>query len=159
MTGQVLDYSVQTNEGIISGADGVRYTFSGADWPAGAAPTRGAPVDFETRDGNRAVGIYLIDTPAPANPAYPAQPETASGSPKDRQTAMLLALLLGVVGAHKFYLGEKGGVLRIVLCCTVFALPVAGILAVLDTIKLLQMPDAEFHRRYNGAAVPASAGR
>ena len=66
MTGQVLDYSVQTNEGIISGADGVRYTFPGAGWPAGAAPVRGTPVDFEVRDGNRAVGICLIETDAPA---------------------------------------------------------------------------------------------
>ena len=158
MTGQVLDYSVQTNEGIISGADGVRYTFSGADWPAGAAPTRGVPVDFETRDGSRAVGIYLIETAAPpADLPRRTPPETGAG--KDRRLAVQLAMVLGVLGAHKFYLGEKGGVLRIILSCTIVGLAVSGLLGLLDGIKLLQMSDAEFHRRYNGAAVPASAGR
>ena len=98
MTGQVLDYSVQTNGGIISGADGVRYTFSGAEWPAGAAPVRGTPVDFEVRDGNRAAGIYLIETIA-------------------------LAASPGTTGAEA------------------------------------QMADAKFNRRYNGAAMPAGAGR
>ena len=153
MTGQVLDYSVQTNEGIISGADGVRYTFPGAEWPAGAAPVRGTPVDFEVRDGNRAVGIYLIETTTPAAEASPGM----TGAGKDRRMAMQLALALGVVGAHKFYLGEKGGVLRIVLSCTIVGLAITGLLALLDALKLAQMPDAEFNRRYNGAAMPATA--
>ena len=28
MQGQILDYSIQTNEGVISGEDGRRYTFA-----------------------------------------------------------------------------------------------------------------------------------
>ena len=37
---------------------------------------------------------------------------------KDKTTAALLAFFLGGFGVHKFYLGEKGGVLRIILTCT-----------------------------------------
>lgn len=154
MTGQVLDYSIQTNEGIISGDDGVRYTFSGAEWPVGATPARGVPVDFEVRDGGRAAGIYLIEMTAP--PAAVASQETGAG--KDRRMAAQLALSLGVFGVHKFYLGEKGGALRIILSCTIIGLAVSGILALLDAVKLIQMTDADFNRRYNGAPAPATAG-
>ncbi len=57
MQGQVLDYSIQTNEGIISGVDGSRYTFSGSEWREAVTPSRGMTVDFET-EGARAVGVY-----------------------------------------------------------------------------------------------------
>ena len=40
MQGQVLDYSIQTNEGIISGVDGSRYTFSGSEWREAVTPSR-----------------------------------------------------------------------------------------------------------------------
>ena len=61
----------------------------------------------------------------------------------------MLAWTVGVFGVHKFYLGEKGGVLRIVLSCTFIGLPVSGILAALDAIKLLGMSDELFNRQYN----------
>ncbi len=89
MTGQVLDYSIQTNEGIISGDDNQRYRFAGADWPGAAVPTRGTLVDFDIAEGNRAVSIYLIDPVAPpvsqptAPPAVPpsAPPPTPQSAP------------------------------------------------------------------------------
>ena len=68
---------------------------------------------------------------------------------KSKMTAALLAFFLGGFGAHKFYLGEKGGVLRIILTCTIIGAPVAGILALIDFIKLLTMDDAAFNRQYN----------
>ena len=40
MNGQVLDYSVQTNSGLISGDDGTRYTFIGAEWKETVTPSR-----------------------------------------------------------------------------------------------------------------------
>lgn len=49
MTGQVLDYSFETNSGIISGDDGNRYTFTGPDWNETANPSRGMRVDFEAQ--------------------------------------------------------------------------------------------------------------
>lgn len=166
MTGQVLDYSIQTNEGVITGDDHQRYRFAGADWPGAAAPTRGTLVDFDIADGNRAVSIYLVEPIAP--PAVPQQsapiqqqpasvqqhqPSTATAptdNPKNRTTAALLALLVGAWGIHKFYLGEKGGVLRIVLCFTLIGAFVMWILGLMDALKLFQMSDAEFDRQYNG---------
>ena len=162
MTGQVLDYSIQTNEGIISGDDSQRYRFAGSDWPGASVPTRGTLVDFDIAEGNRAVSIYLAEPIAPpAITQQSAQPIAApvtqqpavsapSGSRKDRSTAALLALLAGGLGIHKFYLGEKGGVLRIILTCTGIGFFVSGLLGLLDALKLFQMSDAEFDRQYNG---------
>ncbi len=51
MKGQILDFSVQENSGIISGSDGARYSFEGADWKGDRPPSRGMLADFEA-DGN-----------------------------------------------------------------------------------------------------------
>lgn len=59
MKGQLLDYSVQTNSGVISGDDGLRYTFFGSDWKDDVSPSRGMVVDFDTQDKN-AVAIYQV---------------------------------------------------------------------------------------------------
>ena len=56
--GTVLDYSIQTNTGIISGDDGIRYSFRGAEWRAtGKFPTNGMRVDFVPQAGD-ALAIY-----------------------------------------------------------------------------------------------------
>ena len=57
MKGSVLNFSAQSNAGVISGDDGNRYNFGGADWRAPTPPQRGARVDFGI-DGNVATAIY-----------------------------------------------------------------------------------------------------
>lgn len=60
MKGQVLNYSVQDNAGIISGDDGRRYTFEGPQWQEQDPPVPGARVDFQTAEGtDEAMSIYL----------------------------------------------------------------------------------------------------
>ena len=68
---------------------------------------------------------------------------------KDKTTTALLAFFLGGFGVHKFYLGEKGGVLRIILTCTLIGAPISGVMAVIDFIKLLTMSQAAFDAQYN----------
>ena len=58
MNGQILDFTIQTNSGVISGADGNRYDFVGSEWKDSVSPSRGMSVDFEV-DGDNAVSIYL----------------------------------------------------------------------------------------------------
>ena len=74
MTGQILDYSIQTNTGAISGDDGNRYTFSGGDWQESGAPRIGTRVDFAP-EGNVATGIY---SEMPSSAALPT-PSAAAG--------------------------------------------------------------------------------
>ena len=58
MKGQILDFSVQSGQGTISGNDGNRYSFKGSEWKGNTTPVRGMSVDFEM-DGNQAKGIYV----------------------------------------------------------------------------------------------------
>ena len=58
MKGQILEYTVRTNTGVISSEDGQRYTFDGADWRGADSPRSGMPVDF-LPDGDRATEIYV----------------------------------------------------------------------------------------------------
>jgi TM2 domain-containing membrane protein YozV len=74
---------------------------------------------------------------------------TAAGStaesPKDRVTAGVLAILLGGLGAHHFYLGNIGiGVLY--LCFFWTGIP--ALAGLIEGILYLTKTDAEFQRRY-----------
>ena len=61
MKGTILDFTIQTNTGIISGDDGRRYSFAGAEWKDTAHPVKGMVVDFEPLD-NQAASIYVLST-------------------------------------------------------------------------------------------------
>lgn len=58
MQGQVLDYSIQTNTGVISANDGKRYKFVGSEWQVATTPKRGMVVDFDVNELGQAVEIY-----------------------------------------------------------------------------------------------------
>ncbi len=58
MKGQVLDFSIQTNSGIISGEDQNRYQFNGAEWRDQKPPARGDFVDFSHDNAGNATQIY-----------------------------------------------------------------------------------------------------
>ena len=159
MKGQILDFAVQTNSGVISGDDGNRYLFTGENWQEPSAPQRGMRVDFEP-DGDTAIAIYteFVAVPQPtaavaAGPAYP----------KSKIAAGLLAIFLGGLGIHKFYLGYAGaGVLFLALwlvafisACTLIGLVVAiplgltiWIITLVEGIIYLTKSDEDFHQTY-----------
>lgn len=67
---------------------------------------------------------------------------------KDKNTAAILALLLGWCGVHKFYLGRIGaGILYMVFMFTF----IPAMLGVVDFFVLALMDKSEFDRRFNGA--------
>ena len=68
MKGKVLDFSIQSNTGIILGDNGSRYPFTGQQWKEQINPIRGTAVDFEVNSAQQAIAIY-IDTPIPAQPS------------------------------------------------------------------------------------------
>ncbi len=105
MNGQLLDYSVQTNSGLITGDDGNRYNFVGTEWKDQAIPNRGMRVDFEAQ-GSDAVAIYRA-MPAPGAGGLGGALEGVMGSEKTKVIAGLLGIFLGWAGVHKFYLGIK----------------------------------------------------
>lgn len=144
MKGKILDFSVQTNSGAISGDDGERYNFSGADWKSDRPPIRGMSVDFSVED-RQAKEIYI------------AVGSSAFGE-KDKIVAGLLAIFLGAFGIHKFYLGYKTpGIIFLLintvgLLLTMFLLFIPNfiicIIAFIEGILYLVKSDEEFEQTY-----------
>ncbi len=153
MTGQVLDYSVQNREGVISGDDGQRYRFGADEWPSGRFASqgiRGQRVDFEVDDDGRAVNLYLLDSPSLPKPVEATQTATAPTGTKVRMTAALFALLLGLFGVDQFYIGKTGaGIGRIVLTVTMLGAPASAAWSLMSAIKFFSMTDADFDATYN----------
>lgn len=75
-----------------------------------------------------------------------AEPETTSGgSTKDKNTAGILALLLGGLGAHHFYLGNTGrGIIYIVFVWTF----IPAIVGLVEGILYLTKSEEEFQQKY-----------
>lgn len=68
---------------------------------------------------------------------------------KSKTTAIVLALLLGSLGIHRFYLGQTGlGILYLVFCWTF----IPALVAFVDFILLLVMSDETFNQKYNTKA-------
>ena len=64
---------------------------------------------------------------------------------KNRVAAILLALFLGGLGAHKFYLGQVGmGLLYLVFCWT----GIPAIVALVEAILYLLASDEDFQKKY-----------
>jgi phage shock protein PspC (stress-responsive transcriptional regulator) len=59
MQGTILSFSINTNSGLISGDDGIRYSFTGSAWRAEAYPSVGVSVDF-VQSGRIADDIYCL---------------------------------------------------------------------------------------------------
>lgn len=65
---------------------------------------------------------------------------------KSRGLAIVLAIILGSIGAHRFYLGQiKLGVLYLLLSWTGLSLIVSWI----DAVILILMNESEFQLKYN----------
>lgn len=65
---------------------------------------------------------------------------------KSKGTAAVLAILLGGLGAHKFYLGQPGwGIIYLIFCWTF----VPEALGIIEGIIYLTMSDTTFAQKYN----------
>lgn len=65
---------------------------------------------------------------------------------KNKTTAALLALFLGGIGVHKFYLGQTGmGFLYLLLCWTF----IPAFISFIEAIVLFTMSEQTFNLKYN----------
>ena len=155
MRGKVLSYQDLEGTGIISGDDGKRYSFVRGDLQDGVRTVRvGADVDFQV-DGDKASGVYVMAGAASAaadslNEAV----EAFSGGEKNKVAAGILAILLGALGIHKFYLGitQAGLIMLLVTLVGSFAFGlgpvVMGVVGLIEGIIYLTKSDADFQRDY-----------
>ncbi len=71
--------------------------------------------------------------------------ESRTASGKNRLTAALLAILLGWIGAHHFYLGNTGlGILYLLFCWT----GITAIIGLIEGIIYLTQSDEEFASKH-----------
>jgi len=140
--GKILSYDDLNGTGLISGDDGTRYAFTRGDIQGGPRTAySGQEVDFSAVE-NRASDIYIT-----------SNPNVLAGE-KNKIVAALLAIFLGLFGAHKFYLGRMWPGIIMLLCGTLgwflFAIPpiIISVIAFIEFIIYLVKPDAEFHRDY-----------
>lgn len=65
---------------------------------------------------------------------------------RERVPAILLALFLGGLGVHKFYLGESGmGIIYLLFCWTF----IPAIVAFCEALVYLSMSEPAFDQKYN----------
>ena len=121
MQGQILDYSVQNNSGIITTQEGRRYQFEGSEWKDASVPSRGMEVDFDVDDNNHAIGVYKA-----LRSSSTVKLGSSGSKEKSRVVAGLLAFFLGFCGAHKFYLGFTLPGLIYLMCSWIFMM-LAGV--------------------------------
>ncbi len=90
--------------------------------------------------------------PQPQKVVYVQQPAAAAANPersnwpiKNKIAAALLAILLGGLGIHKFYLGQTGkGILYIIFCWTY----IPAIIGFIEGIIMLCSKDENFQIKY-----------
>lgn len=70
-----------------------------------------------------------------------------SGAGKSKVTAGVLALLLGGLGVHRFYLGQWWGIFYLLFCWTF----IPAIVAFVEGIVFLVQDDATWNAKYGGA--------
>ncbi|ELY3878664.1 TPA: DUF805 domain-containing protein [Acinetobacter nosocomialis] len=89
MKGRILDFSIQTNTGIITGEDHKRYNFVGSEWKETKAPVRGYEVDFEINAEGQATGVYLeiAANPIPAIVNTPTKSHSSYTSPATHESS------------------------------------------------------------------------
>lgn len=143
MQGAILSFDVASGTGMIACEDGNRYRFALADWAITDPPGKGAVVEFSLREDGQAKDIRKSDA-API----------ATAKAKSRTAAALLALFLGGLGIHKFYIGvpAAGAIMLVVslLGLALLGIPSAmvGLIALAESVLYLTKSDADFERIY-----------
>jgi TM2 domain-containing membrane protein YozV/cold shock CspA family protein len=149
MRGRVIAYDNDQGRGIISGDDGNRYEFVRGSLGGNVRTVRsGADVDFDVT-GRQATDIFVIG---------PASASAGQIGKKSKIAAGLLAILLGGLGIHKFYLGYAGaGIIMLLLFIFGFILlgiptVIISIIALVEGIIYLTKSDEEFYETYEVGA-------
>nr|MDO8117984.1 NINE protein [Candidatus Sigynarchaeota archaeon] len=123
---------------------------------AGAKYCHGCGFDFNTSNGTpNGNNTPVQETQAVPSAKYTVIPDTGPSKPvgsapvptkkADRIVAGVLAILLGSIGVHKFYMGKIGhGILCILFCWT----GIPALVGLIEGILYLTATDQEFQEKY-----------
>lgn len=161
MLGHILTFDEMNNTGQISGYDGVRYKFTRIDIKdaklvsLSEAKMIGIEVDFVKSKGNKAKEIVKSvqvkkDTNQNVNIV---QTGGISRYHKSRGVAIVLALVFGTIGLHKFYLGEY--LLGFLYICFAFS-GIPTILGLMEAVCYAFNTQQYFDNKYNNTNIGLS---
>jgi len=135
MRGNILDFNIQTGFGLISGDDGKRYSFVGAEWKDTKLPVRGMKVDFDVQEGN-AIAIYTLTKSGQSGPQSQNIPEEYQGFYRSSDEKTFGGVCAGL--AHKWNMNRSA--LKVIFVILGFFY-LAGVLAyIILWIGLKQLP-------------------
>lgn len=145
MKGQILHIDDTTGAGIILGADGRRYDFGATDlFGNNQLAEAGVAVDFDVQQ-DRAVKIF----PDPG-----VAVRARHMGERNKMVAGLLALFLGSLGVHKFYIGANAAgfvmLAASLLGWVLLFIPnlIVGLIAFIEAIIYMTRTDDQFYRIY-----------
>lgn len=125
MIGKILNYSIQSNSGIITCDNGDRYSFVSSEWKGEGFPEKGLIVDFGIGDDNctaRDIFKALISnsikngTNNSNSDLINSECITPDGKLKRCWGTILLCFFLGITGVYHFAIGEdKRGMMKLFL--------------------------------------------
>jgi len=151
MKAKVLDYNIQEGKGLLLTEEGERYTFSNNEWKTQEVhPSRNIKVDFVAEENGIATGLYVEEIDS-----HPSKIQnTTANNEKSKMVAGLLAIFLGGLGIHKFYMGcQKAGLTMLIIWF--FGLFIAGIpsfviivISFIEGIVYLTKSDLDFNNIY-----------
>jgi TM2 domain-containing membrane protein YozV len=112
-------------------------------------PLLGDKVPANTFDTVRSDAVRIIQEAIPSTLRNAI--DKASADSKKRLIAACLAFFMGVIGAHKYYLGKRGqgiAFTAVVICTFGLAGAITSFIGVIDAIRLLAMSDKTFVEKY-----------
>lgn len=118
-----------------------------------------AKMNIITQMHSRAGQYYYNGQPNTQQPNYQYQQQDMNYNPqqmnteptKEKIVAGLLAILIGTLGIHKFYLGyTKSGIIMLLVSLLTFGVgaPVMAVISLIEGILYLTKSDAEFYQTY-----------
>jgi phage shock protein PspC (stress-responsive transcriptional regulator) len=119
VTGRVLDFNVASSTGLISGNDGVRYTFQAKEWRSNnVLPQSGVQVEFEA-NGYSALVIYVVSG-ASYSAVKPGGSAVQDGFYRSSDNKLLGGVCAGL--AHKW--GSNTVLIRIIALFVPIGIPI-----------------------------------
>ncbi|MDO4533240.1 MAG: TM2 domain-containing protein [Coriobacteriia bacterium] len=134
----------------------------GYAWAAGDSPAQDSPwadpfqQDAKTQTGQSG-SPYAQPTYAEPTYTQPAAPAYSAATAKNRIAAGVLAILLGALGVHKFYLGyTTEGVIMLLVSLLTFGIgaSVMAVIGIIEGILYLVKTDEEFYYTYEVGRKP-----
>jgi TM2 domain/GYF domain 2 len=124
--GSVLAFDARTGQGLIAGADGMRYVFASREWLTSRHPLAGLSVDF------------MADAHGNARQIYALQSDVVARLGVSRGVLALVCFFFGLFGIHRIVVGKVGsGVAQLILSLTVVGMLISGPWAFVDFILIL----------------------